>query len=197
LFYIQDLLEIDKIDSFKISKSNIKYMNYRALLNDITTFVFDYDGVLSDGSVIVLPDGEALRRTNVKDGYALQLAVKHGYNVVIISGGKGAGMEARLKMIGASNMFLGVKNKVEVFDSYLQKNNLKTENVLYMGDDIPDYEVMQKVGVACCPADAVEEIRAVSHYISHKNGGSGCVRDVIEQVMKVQGKWMNGNAFHW
>lgn len=172
-------------------------MNYRALLNDITTFIFDYDGVLSDGSVTVLPDGEALRTTNVKDGYALQFAIKCGYRIVIISGGKGKGMEQRLNMLGASDIFLGTKNKVEVYKSLVEKYQLEPKQVLYMGDDIPDYEVMREVGVATCPEDAVVEIKGISDYISHQKGGHGAVRDIIEQVLKVHGKWMNKEAFHW
>jgi 3-deoxy-D-manno-octulosonate 8-phosphate phosphatase (KDO 8-P phosphatase) len=171
--------------------------NYKSQLKDINTFIFDYDGVLSDGTVILMPDGEALRTANVKDGYALQLAVKSGYNVAIISGGNSASMVRRFEALKIKDFFLGVNNKVEVFENFLKKKNLKAEHVLYMGDDIPDYKVMKKVGLACCPADASAEIKKISHYISDKNGGKGCVRDVIEQTLKVHGKWMTNDGFKW
>jgi 3-deoxy-D-manno-octulosonate 8-phosphate phosphatase (KDO 8-P phosphatase) len=172
-------------------------VNYKELLRNINTFVFDYDGVLTDGSILTLDDGEAYRITNVKDGYALQLAVKKGYRVAVISGAKADCMSHRLKALQIRDIFLGVENKIRTFDAYLQQNKLQPANVLFMGDDIPDYEVMMKAGVAACPADAAEEIKSVAGYISHFNGGKGCVRDVIEQVLKVQGKWMNDDAYHW
>lgn len=171
--------------------------NYKKLLRHINTFVFDYDGVLTDGSIITLADGEAYRITNVKDGYALQLAVKKGYRVAVISGARADCMAHRLRGLQITDIFLGVENKIQIFEEYLVVNGLQSENVLYMGDDIPDYEVMLKAGVAACPADAAEEIRSISAYISHMAGGKGCVRDVIEQVLKVQGKWMNDDAYHW
>jgi 3-deoxy-D-manno-octulosonate 8-phosphate phosphatase (KDO 8-P phosphatase) len=171
--------------------------NYKELLQHINTFIFDYDGVLTDGSVITTSTGEAYRISNVKDGYALQLAWKKGYKVAVISGARSESMVQRMKALQISDVFLGVENKRVVFREYLRNNNLQPENVLYMGDDIPDYEVMLEVGVSTCPADAAEEIRSVARYISHFNGGKGCVRDVIEQVLKVQGKWMNDDAYHW
>lgn len=171
--------------------------NYKALLTKINTFVFDYDGVFTNGAIILQNSGEPLRTANVKDGYAIQLANKKGYKIVIISGGKSASMTNRFKLLKVKDVFLGVERKIQVFEKYLKDNNLKTENTIYMGDDIPDYEVMQKAGVACCPADAAEEIKSISHYISHQNGGEGCVRDIIEQVLKVQGKWMNDDAYIW
>jgi len=171
--------------------------NYKALLKQITTFIFDYDGVLTDGSVIMMPDGEALRISNIKDGYALQLAVKKGYNVAIISGAKSASMIKRLEALRITDYFLGIENKLETLNHYLQTRNIDASQVLFMGDDIPDYQVMKSVGVAACPSDAAEEIRQISKYISGFPGGKGCARDVIEQVMKVQGKWMNHDAFYW
>jgi 3-deoxy-D-manno-octulosonate 8-phosphate phosphatase (KDO 8-P phosphatase) len=171
--------------------------NYKELLTGITTFIFDYDGVMTDGSVITTNDGEPLRITNVKDGYALQLARKKGYNVAVISGAKSRSMEHRLKMLQVEDVFLGVEIKKDVFLKYLKDNEIDAREVLYMGDDIPDFEVMQLAGVSACPADAAEEIKSVSKYISHFPGGKGCVRDVIEQVMKVHGKWMNDGALHW
>jgi 3-deoxy-D-manno-octulosonate 8-phosphate phosphatase (KDO 8-P phosphatase) len=171
--------------------------NYKELLTRVTTFVFDYDGVMTDGSVITMNDGEPLRTTNVKDGYALQLARKHGYRVVVISGAKSRSMEHRLKMLKVEDIFLGVEIKKVIFQHYLMEHALQPEEVLYMGDDIPDLEVMQLAGVPTCPSDAAEEIKSVSKYISHFPGGRGCVRDVIEQVMKVQGKWMQDGAERW
>ncbi len=171
--------------------------NYRELLKDITTFIFDYDGVLTDGSVITLDDGEAYRVTNVKDGYALQLAVKSGYRIAVISGAKADCMIHRLKALHIKDIFLGVGNKLETFHDYLREHGISASQVLFMGDDIPDYQVMLEAGLPACPADAAEEIKGVSKYISHFNGGKGCARDVIEQVMKVQGKWMNDDGLKW
>jgi 3-deoxy-D-manno-octulosonate 8-phosphate phosphatase (KDO 8-P phosphatase) len=171
--------------------------NYKELLKNINTFVFDYDGVLSDGSVITLDDGEAYRTTNVKDGYALQLARKKGYRIAIISGAKADCMIHRLKALQISDIFLGCENKLETYLTYLRNNEIDTSCVLFMGDDIPDYELMLAAGLSSCPMDAAEEIKKVAKYISHFGGGKGCVRDVIEQVLKVQGKWMNDDAYHW
>jgi 3-deoxy-D-manno-octulosonate 8-phosphate phosphatase (KDO 8-P phosphatase) len=171
--------------------------NYKELLKNINTFVFDYDGVLTDGSIITLDDGEAYRTTNVKDGYALQLARKKGYRIVVISGAKADCMVHRLKALQISDIFLGIENKVETFKMYLEKNAIDASHVLFMGDDIPDYELMLASGLSSCPSDAAEEIKKVARYISHFPGGKGCVRDVIEQVLKVQGKWMNDDAYHW
>ena len=171
--------------------------NYKELLKHINTFIFDYDGVLTDGSVITTNEGEAHRISNVKDGYALQLAHKKGYRVAVISGAKSESMTHRMKALHIEDVFLGVERKQDVYREYLRTNQLRPEQVLYMGDDIPDYEVMLEAGVSTCPADAAEEIKSVSKYISHFSGGKGCVRDVIEQVLKVQGKWMNDDAYHW
>ena len=172
-------------------------MNYKALLTKVTTFIFDYDGVMTDGKLILLHDDNPLRTANVKDGYALQLAVKLGYNVVIISGGISKSVENRFDALKIKDVFLGVSDKLTVFENYLKEKNIQPEQVVYMGDDIPDYKVMQKVGVPVCPADATEEIKNISVYISDKKGGEGCVRDILEQVMKVQGKWMTKEAFNW
>jgi 3-deoxy-D-manno-octulosonate 8-phosphate phosphatase (KDO 8-P phosphatase) len=171
--------------------------NYKELLQHINTFIFDYDGVLTDGSVITTNDGEAYRISNVKDGYALQLAWRKGYKVAVISGAKSESMIHRMKALQITDVFMGVEKKLLTFRKYLEDNNLKPQQVLYMGDDIPDYEVMLEAGMSACPADAAEEIKSVAKYISHFNGGKGCVRDVIEQVLKIQGKWMNDDAYHW
>ncbi|MDY0342979.1 MAG: HAD-IIIA family hydrolase [Lentimicrobium sp.] len=171
--------------------------NYKEDLSGITTLIFDYDGVMTNGVVIISSTGDHLRAGHVKDGYALQLAVKSGYRVVIISGGFSESMRHRCNALNLKDVFLGVADKVTVFEEYKALHNLKKEEVLYMGDDIPDYHVMKMVGMPVCPADAAQEIKDISRYISHFKGGEGCVRDVIEQVMKLQGKWLNGNAYHW
>lgn len=172
-------------------------VNYKSLLKNINTFVFDYDGVLSDGNIITLDDGEAYRVTNVKDGYALQLARKKGFRIAVISGAKANGMLRRLNALQITDIFLGVENKLQVYRDYLAANGLVNSQVLFMGDDLPDYKIMLEAGVAACPADAAEEIRKVANYISHFGGGKGCVRDVIEQVLKVQGQWMNHEDYSW
>ena len=171
--------------------------NYKEKLIHITTFIFDYDGVLSDGKVIVITSNEQLRSTSVKDGYALQYAVKKGYRVAVISGGRSKTMTKRMNSLGITDVFLGVENKIEVFRKYLSDNGINKEEVLYMGDDIPDYETMLEAGVATCPSDSAQEIKAVADYISDIKGGEGCVRDVIEQVLKLQDKWFHPDAFHW
>ena len=164
--------------------------SYKQYLNDITTFIFDVDGVLTDGNVIVTTKGKLLRAMNIKDGYALKTAVDHGYHVCIISGGTNEGVRSRLRGLGLTNIFLGVSDKIEQMGEFLDANGISTDNVLYMGDDIPDLQVMQKVALPCCPQDAAPEIKSICKYVSHKNGGKGAARDIIEQVMKVQGKWV-------
>lgn len=164
--------------------------SYKELMNDITTFIFDVDGVLTDGSIHVTQTGEMLRHMNIRDGYAMKAAVENGYTVCIISGGSNEGVRIRLRNLGITDIYLGVPDKVETFDEFTDIYKIKPENVLYMGDDIPDFHVMKLVGLPTCPQDAAPEIKEICTYISHKNGGKGAVRDVIEQVMKVQGKWM-------
>lgn len=166
--------------------------NYKEYLKYITTFIFDVDGVLTDGSVTITTLGEMLRKMNIKDGYALKTAIDKGFNICVISGGSNEGVRKRLQGLGVTDIYLGAHNKVDQLVEYLDANNIKLENVLYMGDDIPDLPVMKLVGLPCCPQDAVQEIKAISKYISHINGGKGAVRDVIEQVLKVQDQW-NGN----
>ena len=163
--------------------------SYKEIMNDITTFIFDVDGVLTDSSVHVTPTGEMLRIMNIRDGFAMKAAIESGYNVCIISGGNNEGVRIRLKNLGITDIHLATPDKVATFKEYIELYNIKSEQVLYMGDDIPDFHVMQLVGLATCPQDASPEIKTISKYISHKNGGKGAVREVIEQVMKVQGKW--------
>lgn len=164
--------------------------SYKEYLNQITTFIFDVDGVMTDGSLLIDSQGEMLRTMNVKDGYAIKTAINKGFNMCIISGGTNEGVRSRLEALGVNEIHLGAHAKMDFLQDYLSSNNINAENVLYMGDDIPDYPVMQVVGLPCCPQDAVKEIKDISKYVSHKKGGKGCVRDVIEQVLKVQGKWM-------
>ena len=165
--------------------------SYKEYLNNITTMVFDVNGVLTDGTIKVTTEGEMYRTLSIKDGYALKTAVDQGFYVCIISGGSNEGVRKRLQGLGITDIHLGTHQKTETLHQYFKDNNLKPENALYMGDDIPDFYVMQEVGLPCCPQDAVPEIKELSKYISHKNGGKGCVRDIIEQVLKVQGKWIS------
>ena len=164
-------------------------MNIYELFKSVTTFVFDVDGVLTDGTLTILPNGVMARKMNVKDGYALQLAIKKGYNIAIISGGNSEEVTDRLNKLGIDEVYMRVLDKENVLHNYMQKHNLSWEEILYMGDDIPDMIVMKKAGIACCPSDAVEEIKEISAYISPLNGGFGCCRDVIEKVLKLRGNW--------
>lgn len=172
-------------------------MNYKAKLHEIKAFVFDYDGVISDGNIWSANDTIIVRSGNVKDGYAMQYALRRGYLIAILSGGSGDSIRSRMKMLGVEDVYLGSHRKKEIFEDFLKDKQLLPEQVLYVGDDIPDYDVMRLAGVSACPADAVEEIKAVADYISHKNGGCGCVRDVIEQVLRLQGQWFHEDAKAW
>ncbi|GAA4459157.1 3-deoxy-D-manno-octulosonate 8-phosphate phosphatase [Rurimicrobium arvi] len=164
-------------------------MNILSRFKDITTFVFDIDGVLTDGTLLITEQGEMLRRMNIRDGYALQLAVKKGYQVWIISGGKQEAPILRLKRLGITEAHYDVGDKKQLLQSlWLQYGNTPAQT-LYMGDDIPDHAAMKLCGLPTCPADAAPEIIAVSQYVSHHTGGTGCVRDVIEKVLKLNGHW--------
>ncbi|CAI8437651.1 MAG: 3-deoxy-D-manno-octulosonate 8-phosphate phosphatase KdsC [Polaribacter sejongensis] len=164
-------------------------ISYKQLLPKINTFIFDVDGVLTNGMLTIMPDGEMVRHMNVKDGYAMKNALNKGYRVCIISGGTNEGVRSRLAALGIEDIYLGAHNKIQQYKKLVKKYNLQAENVLYMGDDVPDFPVMELVGLATCPNDAVREIQQISKYISDKKGGEGCVRDVIEQVLRVQEKW--------
>jgi 3-deoxy-D-manno-octulosonate 8-phosphate phosphatase (KDO 8-P phosphatase) len=164
-------------------------MNVLEKFKIIKTFVFDVDGVLTNGTLLVLNDGQQARSMNIKDGYALQLAVKKGYRVVVISGGTSDAVKDRLDKLGVKDCFLKVDDKKEKLVAYVTQHRLSWAEVLFMGDDIPDHTSMQLVGLPCCPADAVPEIKQVSHYISPIAGGKGCARDVIEKVLKLNGHW--------
>jgi len=163
--------------------------NYKALLPQITTFIFDVDGVLTNGKVLITSEGEMYREMDTKDGYALKCALDQGFKVCIISGGTNEGVRNRLRALGIYDIYLGAHHKGDPFQDVLDSYELSPDEILYMGDDMPDIEVMEQVAVAACPQDAVADVKAVSNYISHKKGGEGCVRDIVEQTLRVQGKW--------
>jgi 3-deoxy-D-manno-octulosonate 8-phosphate phosphatase (KDO 8-P phosphatase) len=163
------------------------------LFKPITTFIFDVDGVLTNGTILLLNNGEMARQMNIKDGYSLQLAVKKGYRIAIISGGNSTAVKDRFTKLGIKDVFLNVVDKKEVLEKYILKHQLETKEVLFMGDDLPDLEPMQLVGLPCCPFDAATEIKQISQYISPIIGGSGCVRDVIEKVLKLNQHWSLNN----
>ncbi len=169
-------------------------MNGSLLFSPIKAFVFDMDGVMTDGSLIIHPGGEFIRTMDIKDGYALQLAVKRGYRVAVISGSFSQPCMDRLHYLGITDVWMKAKDKLTVLNEFLSVNNLKPEEVVFMGDDLPDLEVMQAVGLPACPADAVPEIKTVSRFISSKNGGKGCVREIIEKVLRANGDWVFENA---
>lgn len=164
-------------------------MNTLELFKPVKTFVFDVDGVLTDGTLQLLENGELSRKMHIKDGYALQLAVKKGYHVAIISGGISSQVGIRLRGLGVTDIFLGVSDKKERLEEYLSENNLSAAQALYMGDDIPDYDAMKLVALRTCPNNASREIKSICQYVSPANGGDGCVRDVIEKVLKLNGDW--------
>ncbi|MBL7919473.1 MAG: HAD hydrolase family protein [Bacteroidia bacterium] len=164
-------------------------LNFKQKLNKITTLMFDVDGVMTDGKVLVMESGEMVRNMNSKDGYAIHLAVQKEYRIVIISGGNNMAVKKALERTGVKDVFINQHDKLACYLEYLKLNNLTDEEVLFMGDDLPDHEIMSRVGVAVCPKDAVQDIKAICQYVSGKNGGEGCVRDIIEQVLRVQGKW--------
>ena len=167
-------------------------------LTKIKALVFDVDGVLSLNTVPMDAEGQPLRTLNIKDGYSIQLAVKMGLQVGIITGGKGEQVRKRYESLHVQHIYIASSVKIHDLNDLMEQADVKPEEVLYMGDDIPDYEVMQVVGLPVCPADACEEIKAISKYVSPNNGGCGAARDVIEQVLKAQGKWMsNAKAFGW
>ena len=164
-------------------------MNYKEKFKEINTFIFDVDGVLTNGGLYIFPDGKFVRKMNAKDGFALKLALKMKYNIAIITGGREKNIKERLEKLGIKNIFLNAHDKLPILNKYLLNNKIDPKKCLYMGDDIPDLKPMNTVGLACCPKDAVNEIKEISDYISNINGGEGCVRDVIEQVLKVNNNW--------
>ena len=164
--------------------------DYKALLPKITTFIFDVDGVLTNGKVLITTQGEMYREMDTKDGYDLKCALVQGYKVCIISGGTNEGVRNRLKALGIYDIYLGAHHKQEPFQDLMDSYDLKPEEILYMGDDVPDIVVMEQVAVAACPSDAVSDVKEIANYVSHKKGGEGCVREIIEQTLRVQGKWL-------
>ncbi|MBS1668462.1 MAG: HAD hydrolase family protein [Bacteroidetes bacterium] len=164
-------------------------MNLLQLFKPIKVFAFDIDGVLTDGTVLVLENGEQLRRMNIKDGYALQLAVKKGFRVMAVSGADSQAAKLRLNKLGIEDVFLKVLDKKKKLENYLQEHELKNEELLFMGDDIPDLSAIKMAGLGCAPSDAVPEIREAAKYISPFIGGMGCVRDVVEKVLKLNSCW--------
>lgn len=166
-------------------------------LRKIRGFIFDVDGVLSKDIIPLHPNGDPMRTVNIKDGYALQLAVKKGYQVAIITGGYTDSVKMRFERLGVKYIYMKSSVKMKDYTDFMNRTGLKPEEVLYAGDDIPDYEVMKLVGLPVAPADAASEIKDISLYISSKNGGEGIARDVIEQTMKTQGTWLTGEAFGW
>lgn len=171
-------------------------ISYKERLSAITTFLFDVDGVLTTGEVMLM-NGSVIRTLNSKDGYAIQYAVKKGYRVLIVTGGNSQDVKDRLEGLGAQKVVLRSSDKLVVYEQLKQEFDFTDGQALYMGDDIPDIPVMRLVGVSTCPQDAAVEVKALCHYQSPLNGGKACVRDVIEQVMRLHGKWMNEDAYHW
>jgi 3-deoxy-D-manno-octulosonate 8-phosphate phosphatase (KDO 8-P phosphatase) len=165
--------------------------NFKEDLMSVKAFAFDIDGVLSLDTIALHPSGEPMRTANIKDGFAIQKAVKLGYPVAIITGGNTQSVLKRYQMLGVQDVYMGSSHKMVDFNDWITKHDINVDNVLYMGDDLPDYPVMKIVGIPTCPSDAVEEIKSLCKYISHKNGGQGCARDVIEQVLRAHGKWGN------
>ncbi|MDP2385872.1 MAG: HAD hydrolase family protein [Bacteroidota bacterium] len=163
--------------------------NFKTKLTKITTFMFDMDGVLTNGQIMLLDGHEPIRNVNSKDGYAIHLAQEKKYNLFIVSGGKSQAMEAIFKKSGYTAVFMNQRNKLDCYNNILSEYKLKNEEILYMGDDLPDWNTMKQAGVAACPADAAQEIKDICIYVSQKKGGEGCVRDIIEQVMRVRGDW--------
>jgi len=172
-------------------------VNYKSILKNISTLVFDVDGVFTDNRVILIPGMDPVRTFSARDGYAMQYAIKKGLRLVIITGGRSESVTERLTEMGVENVFSGVRNKVKKLNEYAAENRIPYEEILYMGDDIPDLKVMELVGLACCPQNAVSEIKNICNYVSPVKGGFGCVRDIIEQTLKVQGKWLDDDADEW
>ena len=164
---------------------------FKEELLNVKAFIFDVDGVLSSDSSPLDQNGEPMRTANVKDGFAIRNALLSGYPIAIISGGKNENIKKRYEKLGVEHIYIAAGDKITCFEDILNKTKLAPEDFLYMGDDLPDYNIMMKIGIPTCPADAVTEIKSISKYISDRKGGEGCVRDVIEQVMRAQGKWLN------
>nr|WP_314754029.1 HAD hydrolase family protein [uncultured Prevotella sp.] len=171
-------------------------INYN--LSKIKAIIFDVDGVLSAETIVLAASGEPLRTVNIKDGYAIQLAIKKDLRIAILTGGRTEAVRIRYAGLGVTDIYMGCAVKINTYEAFKEKYHLEDEEILYVGDDIPDFEVMKKVGCACCPADACPDIKQISCYVSDRKGGCGVGRDIIEQVMRSQGKWLAGSeAFGW
>jgi 3-deoxy-D-manno-octulosonate 8-phosphate phosphatase (KDO 8-P phosphatase) len=169
---------------------------YKERLADLGSFCFDVDGVFTDNRNLLMPGIDPVRTFHTRDAYAVQHAIKEGLRIIVISGGNSEGVRQSLLRMGITEIHLGTSNKNDLFDR-LVAEGLRPASTAYMGDDIPDLRVMQRVGFPCCPADAAEEIKAISLFVSRQPGGMGCVRDLLEQAMKVQGKWLTEAAHSW
>lgn len=172
-------------------------MNYKEIFKEITTVVLDVDGVLTNGDIILMPGMQPVRKMNAKDGYAMQLAVRNGIRMAIITGGRSPEVKERLNGLGITDVYLGASSKMESYEDLKMCYDLKDEEILYMGDDLPDYDIMKIVGLAAAPQDAAPEIKSVADYVSPIDGGRGCVRDVLEQLLKIQGKWARHEDRTW
>jgi 3-deoxy-D-manno-octulosonate 8-phosphate phosphatase (KDO 8-P phosphatase) len=161
------------------------------IFKQIDTFIFDVDGVMTNNEILVTENGEFLRTMNIRDGFAMKRALLKGYKIFVITAGKSEGVAKRLKQLGINEIYSNIQNKIDIYQKILSEHNLKESQILYMGDDLPDYEIMSKVGLACCPSDAVPEIISISTYVSPLAGGKNCVRDVIEKVLKLRGHWID------
>ena len=168
----------------------MKKKNYKEVLNSIKAFIFDIDGVLTNGKILITSKGDMYREMDTKDGFAIKYALNKGFKIAIISGGKDKGLEIRFQYLGIKNIFLGFTDKERPFNDFIKNEDIKPNDILYMGDDIPDIKIMKKVLLATCPNDAVIDVKEISDYVSPKNGGQGCVREIIEQVLRVQNKWI-------
>jgi 3-deoxy-D-manno-octulosonate 8-phosphate phosphatase (KDO 8-P phosphatase) len=167
-------------------------------LTSVKAIIFDVDGVLSLSTIQMSPAGLPVRTVNIKDGYAIQLAIKMGMKIAIISGGTDPSIEERYRKLGMTDIFMSCSTKIQVLNQYLADNHLSADEVIYVGDDIPDYEIMKVVGCPCCPADACSDIKEISTYISPYEGGRGCARDIIEQILRAKGLWLSSaKAFGW
>ncbi|WP_077197132.1 KdsC family phosphatase [Prevotella ihumii] len=167
-------------------------------LNSIKAIVFDVDGVLSCSTIGMGKDGDPIRTINIKDGYAIQLAQKLGLHIAIMTGGRNEEIRLRYEYLGVKDVYLNCAMKIKTWEEYLAKYNLKEDEIIYVGDDIPDFQIMKRAGCPCCPKDACADIKAIAAYVSDVDGGQGVARDIIEQVLRAQGKWMqDGKAFGW
>ena len=190
---IQMMAKVKPADS--VSEKFDLMGHFKEDLSRVKAFAFDVDGVFTDGSMVLSPDGELLRTMNIKDGFVIQLAVRKGYPIAIITGGNSESVRKRFNMLGVQDVYLNSSIKLDDFNGFCNKYKLEPGNVLYMGDDLPDHPVMEKAGFPVCPKDAVPEIKSISCYVSDRNGGAGCVRDVVEQVLRAHGKWMDAESF--